>query len=168
MAQFENVSGDQLIACKNVLSRPAEEFENDPSVEAMWAIKAMEHAEVYFNILCSVDPKFLRLTPHDEQIYVAFRETFPDFKVDVLNENEMKSIEGKAKWKPFCEQFKDAVEDYSFGTLLRIDCNGDYSEANSMLSTRIQFYAIELARNKEGFNDIVRSKFKPTKTKKEP
>lgn len=166
MAHFGNVSGDQLVACKNVLSRPANEFENDPSVEAMWAMKAMEHAEVYFNILCSVDPKFLKLTPHDEQIYKTFRDVFPDLKVDILNEQEMKSPEGKARWRPFCEQFKDVVEDYSFGTLLRIDCNGDYSEANSMLTTRIQFYAIELARNKEGLNDAVRGKFKPTKSTK--
>lgn len=121
----------------------------------------MEHSEVYFNILCSVDPKLLRLTPHDDQIYKIFRETFPDLKVNKLNENELKSPEGKAKWRPFCEQFKDVVEDYSFGTLLRINCEGDYSEENSMLSTRIQFYAIELARNREGFNDGIREKYKP-------
>ncbi|KAG7190639.1 hypothetical protein KM043_006721 [Ampulex compressa] len=161
MAQIGNVTADQLIAGTSVISRPAEEFENDHSVEIMWAIKSMEHSEVYFNILCSVDPKLLRLTPHDDQIYKIFRETFPDLKVNKLNENELKSPEGKAKWRPFCEQFKDVVEDYSFGTLLRINCEGDYSEENSMLSTRIQFYAIELARNREGFNDGIREKYKP-------
>jgi len=35
---------------QDVLSRPAEEFENDQSVEAMWAMKAYEHAEIYFNV----------------------------------------------------------------------------------------------------------------------
>lgn len=33
-----------------MLSRPAEEFGNDPSLETMWAIKAYEHAEIYFNV----------------------------------------------------------------------------------------------------------------------
>ncbi|XP_020291545.1 protein PBDC1 [Pseudomyrmex gracilis] len=166
MAQIGNVTADQLIAGSSVLSRPAEEFDNDPSVEAMWAMKAMEHAEVYFNILCSVDPKFLKLTPHDEQIYKAFKDSFPTMKVDKIDEDELKSPEGKAKWRPFCEQFRDIVEDYSFGTLLRADCTGDYSEENSILTTRIQFYAIELARNREGFNDGVREKYKPKKAVK--
>ncbi|XP_003487356.1 protein PBDC1 [Bombus vosnesenskii] len=161
MAHIGNVTADQLIAGSSVLSRPAEEFDNDPSVEAMWAMKAMEHAEVYFNILCSVDPKFLKLTPHDEQIYKTFRDAFSDLKVDKINEDELKSPEGKMKWRPFCEQFKGLVEDYSFGTLLRADCEGDYSEENSILTTRIQFYAIELARNREGFNDGIRQKYKP-------
>ncbi|XP_017796326.1 PREDICTED: protein PBDC1 [Habropoda laboriosa] len=164
MARIGNVTADQLIAGTSVLSRPADEFDNDPSVEAMWAMKAMEHAEVYFNILCSVDPKLLKLTPHDEQIYKTFRDVFPDLKVDKINEDELKSSEGKMKWRPFCEQFKGVVEDYSFGTLLRAECEGDYSEENSILTTRIQFYAIELARNKEGFNDGIRQKYKPKQT----
>ncbi|EFN79732.1 protein PBDC1 [Harpegnathos saltator] len=150
----------------DVLSRPAEEFVNDPSVERMWAMKAMEHAEVYFNILCSVDPKLLRLTPHDDIIYKTFRETFPDMKVDKISEEDLKSHEQKEKWRPFCQQFKNIVEDYSFGTLMRADCTGEYSEENSILTTRIQFYAIELARNKEGLNDIVRKTYKPKESKK--
>ncbi|XP_066588487.1 protein PBDC1 isoform X2 [Prorops nasuta] len=136
------------------------------TVEAIWAIKAMEHSEVYFNILCAVDPKILKLTPYDDQIYKLFREVFPNLKVDIINEDELKSPEGKDKWRPFCEQFKDLVEDYSFGTLLRINCENDYSEENSILTTRIQFYAIELARNKEGYNDGIRGKYKPNKTTK--
>ncbi|XP_033324944.1 protein PBDC1 isoform X1 [Megalopta genalis] len=161
MAFIGDVTADQLIASSSVLSRPAEEFGNDPSVETMWAIKAMEHAEVYFNILCSVDPKLLKLTPHDDQIYKTFRDTYPNLKVDKLDEDELKSEDAKTGWRPFCEQFKGLVDDYSFGTLLRADCEGDYSEANSILTTRIQFYAIELARNREGHNDGIRKKYKP-------
>ena len=37
----------------------------------------------------------------------------------------------------------------------------DYEEVNSSLVTKIQFYAIELARNREGHNDKIRGKFKP-------
>ncbi|CAH1109235.1 unnamed protein product [Psylliodes chrysocephalus] len=145
----------------DILNRPAEEFDNDQSVETMWAIKAFEHAEVYFNILCSVDPKLLKLTPVDDIIYRIFREEFPKLDVEVIKEDELKSTKEKAKWRPFCERFKTLVEDYSFGTLLRSDAKDDYKEDNTMLVTRIQFYAIELARNKEGVNDILRKKFKP-------
>ncbi|XP_046385548.1 protein PBDC1 [Ischnura elegans] len=160
---MDSVGAEGLLAGASLLSRPAEEFGNDPSVEAMWAMKAMEHAEVYFNILCSVDPKFLKLTPHDDQIYSLFRDKFPDFKVKNMKENDLKSEDAKKEWRPYCEQFKGVVEDYSFGTLLRLNCEEDYSEDNSILVTRIQFYAIELARNKEGFNDVIRSKFSAKK-----
>lgn len=67
------------------------------------------------------------------------------------------------KWRPFCENFKTVVENYSFGTLLRADCKEDYSESNSFIVPRIQFLAIELARNKEGYNDAIRTKFKASK-----
>ncbi|CAG9835550.1 unnamed protein product [Diabrotica balteata] len=145
----------------DVLSRPAEEFENDQTVETMWAIKAFEHAEVYFNILCSVDPKLLKLTPVDDLIYKVFREEFPKLEVEVIKENELKSTKEKGKWRPFCERFKNVVEDYSYGTLLRADAKDDYKEDNTILVTRIQFYAIELARNREGVNDVLRKKFWP-------
>lgn len=46
-------------------------------------------------LLCSVDPKLLRLTPQDDAIYKAFRGKFPDLKIDVINEAEIKSAEGK-------------------------------------------------------------------------
>ncbi|KAJ8928382.1 hypothetical protein NQ314_019047 [Rhamnusium bicolor] len=146
----------------DVLSRPAEEFENDQSLETMWAIKAFEHAEIYFNILCSVDPKHLKLTPVDDTIYKVFRDEFPTLDIRLIKEDELKSTKEKAKWRPFCERFKNLVEDYSFGTLLRADAWGDYKEENTILITRIQFYAIEIARNREGVNDILRNKFKPS------
>ncbi|XP_015184168.1 PREDICTED: protein PBDC1 [Polistes dominula] len=164
MTQFGNVTADQLLTGSSVLSKPAEEFENDQSVEAIWTMEVIEHTEVYFNLLCSVDPKHLKLTPHDDHIYKTFRETFPNLKVDKIIEDEFKSEEEKQKWRPFCEQFKDTVEDYNFGTLLRADCEGEYSEENSILTTRIQFYAIELARNREGLNDGIRSKYKKNKS----
>lgn len=35
---------------QDVLNKPADEFENDEMVENLWAMKAFEHAEVYFNV----------------------------------------------------------------------------------------------------------------------
>lgn len=111
-------------------------------------------------ILCSVDPKYLRLTPIDDLIYKAFREEFHNLDIRVINEDELKSTREKERWRPFCERFKTLVDDYSFGTLLRVNAEEDYSEENTMLITRIQFLCIEIARNKEGINDILRKKFR--------
>ena len=156
------VGAEGLLAAAGTLARPSEEFGNDERVEALWAMKAYEHAEVYFNILCCVDPSQIpRLSPCDEEIYTAFRKEFPDMKVDVLDEiKDLKSDAMKKRWREFCEAHKD-VEDYSFATLLRLDSSGEYEEQNSVIVTKIQFYAIELARNREGHNSSIRHKFKP-------
>ena len=45
---FQGAAG--LLAGAGQLSQPAEDFGNDSRVEALWAMKAMEHAEVYFNV----------------------------------------------------------------------------------------------------------------------
>ena len=50
----------------------------------------------FVQLLRATDAKKLRLTRHDDQIYARFRETFPDLKIDVLDENGLKSVEGKA------------------------------------------------------------------------
>ena len=61
------------------------------------------------------------------------------------------------KWRPFCNRFEKEVEDFSMATLVRIDSADEYSEQNSILVTRIQFFCIEIARNKEGNNNQVRN-----------
>lgn len=35
---------------QDVLNKPADEFGNDEQVESLWAMKAFEHYEVYFNV----------------------------------------------------------------------------------------------------------------------
>merc|ERR1739848_935901 len=89
------------------------------------------------------------------------RKEFPDMRVDVLDEiKDLKSDALKKRWREFCEAHKD-VEDYSFATLLRLDSSGEYEEQNSVIVTKIQFYAIELARNREGHNSSIRHNSKP-------
>jgi len=46
------------------------------------------------------------------------------------------------------------MKNYNFGTLIRKDVQGENNETNYILLIRIQFYAIEIARNREGLNDI--------------
>ncbi|XP_023226944.1 DALR anticodon-binding domain-containing protein 3-like isoform X1 [Centruroides sculpturatus] len=165
--EVEARGNDEPREINKALSCSAEEYENNPDVELMWVIKATEHMEIYFNLLCSIDPQLLKLTPHDDRIYESFRKEFPDMSVDVLDEKELKSEEAKAKWRPYCNSFENVVEDFNFGTLVRIDSSKDYSKENTVLVPRIQFYAIEVARNREGFNNSIRKNYQPVKKQKE-
>ncbi|ODM98768.1 Protein PBDC1 [Orchesella cincta] len=157
MSSMRNeVDAGAALEAASYLTRPAEEYVNDANVETMWAVKAGEDAEIHFNLLCSADPKLLKLGEEDDRIYSKFREQFPNFQVDIVDVDSLKSKEAKEKWRKFCEELKD-VEDFSFGTLLRLKAQEEYSEENTILVTRIQFLAIEIARNREGANDAVYS-----------
>lgn len=73
----------------------------------------------------------------------------------MLNEDELKSENAKYKWRRFIENF-NKLEDFSMGTLIRTDASKEFSSENSILVVRIQFLAIEIARNREGCNDDIR------------
>ncbi|XP_037807775.1 protein PBDC1 [Lucilia sericata] len=150
----------EMMQGASLLSRPADEFGNDGLVEEMWAVKAMDHAEVYFNLLTSVHPSCIKLTPYDDQIYQTFRQDFPNLKVDVLTDDILKSPAAKQEWRQFAEKF-NKLEDYSYGTLMRANAAEEFSPDNSLLVVRIQFLAIEIARNREGYNNDVHQKFRP-------
>eukprot|EP00003_Mantamonas_plastica_P029890 TRINITY_DN7195_c0_g1_i1.p1 TRINITY_DN7195_c0_g1~~TRINITY_DN7195_c0_g1_i1.p1 ORF type:complete len:166 (-),score=70.31 TRINITY_DN7195_c0_g1_i1:16-513(-) len=132
------------------------DIENDQEMEMNWAIKAFKHAEVYWSLLEAFpSTQELRLTKNDDIIYEAFRETFPELSVDVIDEDAIKSKEGKELWRPFLMQFEKTVEDFNFLTLIRIDATNPagYSEENTTVMPRCQFYCFEIARNREGVND---------------
>ncbi|XP_040855551.1 protein PBDC1 [Ochotona curzoniae] len=148
------ISGE-LVSVAHALSLPAESYGNDPDIEMAWAMRAMQHAEVYYKLISSVDPQFLKLTKVDDQIYSEFREIFDKLKIDVLDPEELKSELAKEKWRPFCLKFEGVVEDFNYGTLLRLDCSQGYTEENTIFAPRIQFLAIEIARNREGCNKAV-------------
>ncbi|XP_035229870.1 protein PBDC1-like [Stegodyphus dumicola] len=133
----------------------AESYQNNPDIELAWAGKAIEHMEVHFNLITSVDPRILKLTPYDNEIYEAFQNDFPDFKLDILDEESLKSTESKKKWHDFCLKFREKMDDATFGTLVRIDSSGEYNKENTIFVLRIQFLAIEIARNRKGLNDSV-------------
>lgn len=134
----------------------AENAENFEQIEKQFAVKSVVQAEAYWNLISKVKASSLKLTQHDNDIYEALMVDFPEFKdkktIAVINEEEMKSPSGKARWRAFCEKFKE-IEDYNFGTLLRTCADGEYSQDNTIFAVRIQFYAIEIARNRLGLND---------------
>jgi len=158
------VGPEGLLAAQSVMEGDPNMLGNDSRVEELWAIKAMEHAEVYFNLLCSVEPARLKLSGSqdlDDEIYKDFKESFPKLNIAKLTEEDLKTEKAKGEWREFSNRYKH-VEDYSLGSLLRMDSTKDYSEENTMLAIKIQFFAIEIARNRDGLNDSLRSNFKPT------
>ncbi|XP_022341543.2 protein PBDC1-like [Crassostrea virginica] len=160
MANLANFTAGELSSVGSQLTNDPSKYINNPDLELKWAMKSYQHAETYFNLISSVDPTALKLTPMDNEIYEEFRQDFSDFKVDVINEEDLKSAEAKEKWRPYINRFEKKIEDFNFGTLLRIDCTKDYTEENSILVVRAQFLAIEIARNREGYNSSLRSKKK--------
>uniref|UniRef100_A0A183BVG0 Polysacc_synt_4 domain-containing protein n=1 Tax=Globodera pallida TaxID=36090 RepID=A0A183BVG0_GLOPA len=96
------------------------------------------------------------LNKHQNEVYSRFRELFPDLDVD---ENELKN-ENKEKWRAFCESFRKTVEDYNYGTMLRIRADGIYDEPNTIITTKVIFIAIEGARNIEGLNEEYKAMYR--------
>ncbi|KAI0791572.1 polysaccharide biosynthesis-domain-containing protein [Irpex lacteus] len=133
--------------------------QNAVEIEKQFAVKAVEHAQTYWNLLEKVEPKQLRLTKHDDEIFEHLKRDFPEMfeepydKITKLDEEAMKSKEGKEKWRKFIESYKETIKDYNFGSLIRTDARDEYSETNTIFTTRIQFYAYEIARNRLGLND---------------
>ncbi|KAK3589417.1 hypothetical protein CHS0354_020746 [Potamilus streckersoni] len=154
---FGRLNATEVQAAAAALKMDPQKVTNNADVEMQWAVRAYQHAETHFNLISSVDPKAIRLTRIDDEIYTRFRQEFPDFPVEVLKEEQLKSPEAKEKWRPFCSYFENKVEDFNMGTLIRIDSRKEFSEENSMLVLRIQFLALEIARNREGYNDSIRT-----------
>jgi len=137
-----------------------ENAQNLIEIEKQFAVKAVEHAQTYWNLLEKVHPRQLRLTKIDDEIYEHVMSAFPELgensydKLVKLDEDWMKSPGGKERWRKFIESYEKKVTDYNFGSLVRTDARKEYGEANTIFATRIQFYAIEISRNKLGLNDI--------------
>jgi hypothetical protein len=104
--------------------------------------------DTYWNILEKVKGSQLRLTKIDDEILEDFKQAFPDFDpADTLNEDEMKSKEGKERWRNWIMQYEKKVDDYNFGTMVRKNAKDEYSEDSMIFAVRMQFYAIEIARS---------------------
>ncbi|PUU73680.1 polysaccharide biosynthesis-domain-containing protein [Tuber borchii] len=147
----------------------AEEAQNLQDIEKQFAVKAVIHAQTYWSILERRAGTDLRLTRIDQEIYDHLLETFPDFDPkELLNEDEMKSKSGKEKWRSFLMRYEKRVEDYNFGTLLRTDAKVEYEKDTTIFVPRMQFYAIEIARNRSGLNDWIKAAYDKEEEAKRP
>ena len=72
----------------------------------------------------------------DAELYSHFRKEFPDLQVGMIDEETLKAKDQQAKWREFCEKYRDTIKDYNFGTLLRLDSKGDYTPENTTFGTR--------------------------------
>ena len=137
----------------------ADNADNLEEIEKQFAVIAVEQAETYWNLLTKVKGSQLRLTKHDDEIYDTFMEHFPEYKdierLRKFSEEELKSKEGKERWRKYIALFEKTIEDYNFGTLLRTDANAEYDQHTTIFVVRIQFYAFEIARNRHGLNDWI-------------
>ncbi|CAG0915568.1 unnamed protein product [Notodromas monacha] len=154
-AGLESLGADGATSVMHALSQPASNYGNSADVEALWCLAAVKFSELHFDIIASVDAKLLRLTPYDDIIAEHFRSWFPKLNVVKLRVQELHDMEEKRKWNRFCEAYK-FYADFNFCTLLRVDATQGYTEENTVLVPRIQFYAIEIERNRTGANDVVR------------
>lgn len=132
----------------------------------------------YWAILEKVRGSTLRLTKIDDEIYEHLKTDFPEFKPEeTINEDEMKSKTGKERWRKFMMAYEKKVDDYNFGTIVRLNPKWEYGQDETifgkdwihiqnvvdganLFSTvpRMQFYAIEIARNRNGLNDWIHEK----------
>ncbi|OQD70547.1 hypothetical protein PENDEC_c022G01185 [Penicillium decumbens] len=143
------------------MSKPfdPEQAENLEDMEKQFAVKAVEHLMTYWAILEKVKGSQLRLTKMDDEIYESFMKEFPDFDpAATINEDEMKSKAGKEKWRKWVSQFEKKIDDFNFGTIIRTRADQEYEQHNTIFGVRMQFYAIELARNRAGLNDWIYEK----------
>ncbi|KAI9688945.1 MAG: hypothetical protein M1822_000682 [Bathelium mastoideum] len=143
-----------------------EQAENNPDIEHQFAVKVVEHVEAYWGLLNKCRGSELRLTKLDDDIYNHFKREFPEFDLkSTIDEDTMKSKEGKEQWRNFIETYKETVKDYNFGTILRSNPAFEYGEKETILVVRMQFYAIEIARNRQGLNDWIYEKNHPEQAK---
>lgn len=136
--------------------------DNLEDIEKQFAVKAVQQMSTYWSLLNAVPPSKLKLTQFDDEIVEEFFKAFPEYnnkeKLAVLNEDELKTKEAKEIWRQYIKNFENKIDDYNFGTLLRVNASEEYSEENTIFVVRIQFYAFELARNRFGLNDWVYEK----------
>jgi len=116
-------------------------------IEKQFAVKTVQQMMTYWSILEKVPGSTLRLTKIDDEIYENFKTHFPDFDpAATINEDEMKSKQGKEKWRNFIMEYEKKVDDYNFGTMVRASPKFEYGEKETIFAVRMQFYAIEIAR----------------------
>lgn len=87
----------------------------------------------YWSILEKMPGSKLRLTKIDDEILEHLQREFPELDVaETLNEEEMKSKEGKERWRNFMMQYEKTVDDYNFGTMLRSNPKFEYGEKETI------------------------------------
>lgn len=145
----------------------ADQADNFEDIEKQFAVKAVQQMMTYWSILEKVRGSTLKLTKIDDEIYEHFKREFPDWDATAtINEDEMKSPKGKERWRNFVNEYEKKIDDFNFGTMLRNSAKAEYDEKDTIFAVRMQFYAVEIVRNKEGLNDWIYEQNNPGEAKK--
>lgn len=156
----EGLSDADMSVATAPASFDAEHADNFEEIEKQFAVKAVQQLEIHWKMLSLRKGTEMRFTKMDDAIYDHLVREFPEFgtkegTAKELDEDEIKSKAGKAKWREFMMTYKDTVEDYNFGSMLRKRADEEYTQDNTIFAPRMQFLAIEIARNRFGLNDWV-------------
>ncbi|KAK6201865.1 hypothetical protein LQW54_009275 [Pestalotiopsis sp. IQ-011] len=147
------------MAANNPAPPPGFDPENAQNLEDMekqFAVKVVQHMEIYWSILEKIKGSTLRLTKLDDEICEHVKTAFPEFDpAKPVDEDEMKSADGKKRWRDFMMKYEKTVDDYNFGTMVRADPKTEYTQEGTIFVPRMQFYAIEILRNRNGLNDWI-------------
>lgn len=96
-------------------------------------MQVVQQMSTYWSILEKMPGSKLRLTKMDDEIYENFKKEFPDFDPKAtINEDEMKSKEGKEKWRNFVNQYDKKIDDFNYGTMLRANPAWEYGEKETI------------------------------------
>lgn len=105
---------------------------------------AVQHMTTYWAILEKMRGSKLRLTKIDDEIYDHFKRDFPEFDTKAtINEDEMKSKEGKERWRKFIMAYEKRIDDYNFGTMLRANPSFEYGEKETIFGTPLLAHGME-------------------------
>lgn len=87
----------------------------------------------YWGILEKMRGSQLRLTKMDDEIHDHFKKEFPEFDpAATIDEDGMKSKQGKERWRKFINEYEKKVDDFNFGTMLRANPKWEYGEKETI------------------------------------
>lgn len=91
----------------------------------------------YWSLLEKVPGSKLRLTKMDDEISKHFKEEFPEFDPnETVDEGQMKSKEGKERWRNFMNRYDGKIHDFNFGTMLRSNPKYEYDQDTTIFGKK--------------------------------
>ena len=105
--------------------------------------------QTYWSLLEMRKGSELQLTKIDDEIYEHFKKHFPDFDASAaINEDDMKSKEGKERWREFINTYENKIDDFNFGTMLRSSPKFEYGERETIFGKQVLLFHNSSPTNK--------------------
>lgn len=136
------------------------EVENSGEIEMNGVMYAVEYMGDHWKMLTGASSaRELVLSgdaAEDERLYREFRAAFGAMDVRLTKSSMLKDPRSQETWRAFMMAQDGRMEEFNMISLLRIDAALGYDDDNTLLVPRVQFLAIEIARNREGVNDCAK------------